>query len=432
MFLGSDCGIQNLCSIMNAIEPVTRFYVETKINKLCGKEQIKELFGTFSQKSTWKVEDVIKVLVHACVENTSIEDVCTSNNMPSADTVHRRLAELNVELLDEFANEWIQDISSRVRFHRNTKVSVSLDIHEIPFYGDFDKEWINGMKRKEGTSYAIKFLSATISTGTIRLPVALIYLTKERNSRIPEYVEAIINDLQLWIQIDRVFLDRGFCSNEIIEFLESRGLEYIIAAVRRFDILEATNTIQATVKEMAKETGIDSKNDYEVGKWARKHKVDAFYVDYVSTGRNLHPVRLVAVYVRQRTNNMDPLKRWTYSLFLYLTNIHHSARYIVKQYAKRWIIETDYKCIREFQAVSNSRIPQTRILLFSLSVALDALWVVTSVLSNHIKRRVVKIINEETIFQIYQSFSLPFTGRWFKRFIRDEIIPLQIFRELNA
>ena len=92
------------------------------------------------------------------------------------------------------------------------------------------------MKRKVGTSYSIKFLTATISTGTVRLPVAVIYLTKERHNRIPEYVQSIINDLQLWLNIEMVLLDRGFCSNEIVEFLEFRGIDYIMAAVRHFEI----------------------------------------------------------------------------------------------------------------------------------------------------------------------------------------------------
>lgn len=417
---------------MITIEPAAQSYVVTEINKLCGKEQIKELFGNFPQNCKWKVEDIIRALIHACIENTSIEDVCTSFNMPSADTIHRRLAKLNLDSLDDMTNEWIQDISSRIHFHRNTKITVAFDLHEIPFYGDPDKEWIIGMKRKQGTSYAIKFLTATISSGTIRLPVAVIYLTKERSNKIPEYVQSIINDLQLWIDIEKVLLDRGFCSNEIVEFLEFRGLKYVMAAIRHFDIKEASNVIEMTVKEMAKNAGIDIQDDYKLGKWARKNKLDEFYVDYVSTGKNLYPTRLVAVYVRQRTHNKDPLKRWIYCLFLYITNLNCSARYIVKQYAKRWIIETDYSCIGVFQAVSNSRIPQTRILLFSLSMALDALWVITSTLSNLIKKRIHEPITEESVFQIFQSNSLIFTGRWFKRYLRDEIMPLQIICEVIA
>ena len=417
---------------MNTIESATRSYVETEINKLCGKDQIKRLFGEFSQNSTWKIDDIIKVLIHACIENTSIEDVCTSNGMPSADTVHRRLVNLNLENLDEITNEMVQDISSRARFHLNTKITVSFDLHEICFYGDHDKEWIIGMKRKDGTSYAMKFLTATISTGAIRLPVAVIYLTKERNNKISEYIESIINDLQLWLNVDKVLLDRGFCNNDIVEFLDFRGLEYIIAAKRNFDIKEAAETIETTVKEMAKESGVDFKNEYKLGKWARRNKLDEFYVDYVSTGKGLHPVRLVAVYVRQRTHNKDPLKRWTYCLFLYITNIDCSARYIVKQYAKRWIIETDYRCMNVYQAITNSRIPQTRILLFSLSMALDALWVIASALSTILKDGFKECIREETVFHISQSNKLVFTGRWFKRFIRDEIMPLEIICEVIA
>jgi hypothetical protein len=53
--------------------------------------------------------------------------------------------------LDELANEWIQEIAARVRLLQKTKITLSFDLHEILFYGDSDKEWIIGMKRKKGT-----------------------------------------------------------------------------------------------------------------------------------------------------------------------------------------------------------------------------------------------------------------------------------------
>jgi hypothetical protein len=146
-------------------------------------------------------------------------------------------------------------------------------------------------------------------------------LTKERNKKISEYLVSIINDLELWLDIKRVLLDRGFCSNDIIEFLELRGLEYVITSVWHFDIKEAANVIESTVKEIATESGFNVKDKYKLGKCARRNKLDEFYVDSVSTGKNPHPTRFVAVYVRQRTNNKDPLKRWIYCLFLYVTNM---------------------------------------------------------------------------------------------------------------
>lgn len=101
----------------------------------------------------------------------------------------------------------------------------------------------------------------------------------------------------------------------------------------------------------------------------------------------------------------------------------------MRQYAKCWIIETDYRCTGVFKAVSNSRNPQTRILLFSLAVALNVLWVVTSTLSNLLKIKIIRNIAEEMIFQISQNYTLAFTGRWFKRYLRIEIIPLKLFQK---
>ena len=413
---------------MNNIEQLTQSFVGSEVNKLCGRDSIKEYFGKFSKNSVWNIEDIIKVLIEACVENTSIEDVCTSKDRPSADTVHRRISQIKIEDIDELINEWLIEVSSRVRFHKNTKITVSFDLHELPFYGDREREWILGTKRNKGTSYAIKFLVATITTGTIRLPVSVVYLTKERYLNIVDYVEAIINDIELWLNIKEVLLDRGFCKNDIIKLLEERKLNYVIAAIRHGDIKRAYEVIKQSIENMASEAGIDIKNPLELGKWARKEKVDEFYVDYVSTGKNRYPTRLVAVLVRQRTNNKDPLKRWTYSLFLYVTNIKCSARRIVKKYSKRWIIETDFRCIGDFKAVSNSRIPHTRILLFGLAVVLDALWVVSSALNTIVKKgKVNKVINE-TIISLRQTFQLMCTGRWFKRWLRTKILAEMSFR----
>ena len=279
-----------------------------------------------------------------------------------------------------------------------------------------------GTKRNKGTSYAIKFLVATITTGTVRLPVSVVYLTKERAKNMVDYVGAILRDVELWLEIKEVLLDRGFCSNNIIELLEQKKLNYVIAAIRHKYIKRAAETIQLSITNMAREAGIDIKNEYELGKWARKERVDEFYVDYVSTGKNLFPVRLVAVLVRQRTQNKDPLKRWTYGLFLYLTNLKCSARVIVKKYSKRWIIETDFRCIGIFKAVSHSRIPQTRIMLFGLAVVLDALWVVSSVLNVNVRSAKIKKIVDETFFAVRQSYQLMCTGRWFKRWVRSKIL----------
>ena len=85
---------------------------------------------------------------------------------------------------------------------------------------------------------------------------------------------------------------------------------------------------------------------------------------------------------------------------MYVTNLKCSGRYIVKRYAKRWIIETDYRCIGVFEAVSNSRIPQTRILLYSLAMVLDALWVIASTLSKLKKKGNEINMTEETLFDI--------------------------------
>lgn len=409
---------------MISIKSNTQLFIESELNKLCGSTITKEILGEFSCKSTWKVEDIINALLRSCLENTSIEDICSNEIGPSADTVHRRISGLEIDDIEKLINEWLAEVASRYKFHKNTKITVAFDLHEIPYYGERDKDWVTGMKRKKGTSYSLKFLQASIATGTIRLPLAVHLIDKNRIKEIPNYVDRILSDLNVWIEIKEVLLDRGFCNNEIINILERKNLEFIIAAVRHFDIKRAYETILQTVREMAFGSGIDIEDPIKLGKWARKNNLDEFYVDYVSTGRNLTPVRLVAVFVKQKTHNKDPLKRYTYNLFLYLTNKKCSARHIVKSYGKRWIIETDFRCTGDFKAYTNSRKFQARILLFGMATVLNALRVVTSTLIRREKEDKVVLITNETTFAIRQNETYMITGRRFKIWLRTKIRPM--------
>ena len=46
------------------------------IYKVCDGEQTKAVIGEYSPKSTWQPEDIIKTVIEACLQKTSLEDVC--------------------------------------------------------------------------------------------------------------------------------------------------------------------------------------------------------------------------------------------------------------------------------------------------------------------------------------------------------------------
>ena len=402
---------------------ITQTFVEKELYKLCAGSIIRRILGQYSSRSTWQPQDIIKRLIQACVEQTSVEDICSTSAGPSADRVHQRLAGHQLAQLERLVNEWLIEIASRQDFHPQTKITVAIDFHHQPFYGKRELDWVTGMKPKKGTFHAITFLLVSLTTGTQRCPLTVRLITRPLLKRKAQLIDQILAELTTWLPIKRVLLDRGFCEAGIIQVLEARGLEYLIAAKRHGLVKTAAVEIQACVAAHARQAGVDITDSIRLGQWARKQGLDQFRVRYVSLGYQSTPVELVAVLVRLRTHHRDPLKRWTYRWFLYLTNCPLTPRVIVRLYGKRWMIETDIRCIAEFKAVTNSTQPQVRFLLYGLAMVLDALWTVCSLLLNRLRSHGPFPITEETRFRVKQSDAILIIARAFKRYVRTKILP---------
>ena len=402
------------------------------IYKVCDGEQTKAIIGEYSPKSKWRPKDIFKTVIEACLQKSSLEDVCESKENPSADRVQDRINELEVDQIDHLVNGWMNDQVNRLRFHKNTGLTISIDFHQQPYYGDSSPDWVVGMKRKKGTNYSICFALVTITTNKIRCPIYVKLVTKKEYSDKIGLFTTIWSRLPLNLVIKRVFLDRWFSYDPVIEFLEGRGLEYVMATRRGFAVKKSLATIQESLSQLAGFAGINFKNKRELGTWCRKRGLDTFTVKPISLKKGGTPTTLVAVFVRTRTHNRDPTKRWTYGLYLYLTNCRVSPRYIVKLYSKRWIIETDIRCIGTFRAVTNSTSPQLRLLFFGLAVLFDLLWVFYSTLTNRLFDELTETSNSYFYLSIKQSDTLQFTARRFLRCVRDEIFPMLPFRGGDA
>lgn len=186
------------------------------------------------------------------------------------------------------------------------------------------------------------------------------------------------------------------------------------------------------MRNLAGQAGVDSNDYLALGQWARKHGLDTFRVEHVAKGKKSKPVPLVGVFVRQRTRRKIHLKRRIYCLYIYLTNCKVTPRTIVKLYSKRWIVETDIRCINEFKPITNSIRPQLRLVLYGLAVILDALWIVFSTLISRFKETSDIVIDIESQFVIKQEDVLQCIARYFCRLLRTEIFPLICFRGGDA
>jgi len=411
---------------------ITKQFVQNELYKLCAGYDTGRILGKYSSKSTWQPENIVKRLIEACLERTSLEDICSTSAGPSADTVHKRCAELHLDQVEQLVNGWLIEVVSRLRFHKNSHITLAFDLHCQPFYGERNHEWVTGNQRKKGTNFAVSFLVVSLATNTIRCPIGIRLMTKERLNRKADLVGSILDDLFDWLPVKRVLFDRGFCQESIIQLAEDRGLEYIIAAIRHSKIKTATQEILTCVKELANQAKVPTDDMEAVGRWARKKGLDSFRVNHVTTGKNQTPVPLVAALVRKRTYSQRHPKRRIYCLYVYITNTKVSARRVVKLYSKRWIVETDIRCTNDFKAVTNSTKAQLRLFLYGLAMIFNALWVVFSTLNQRLNQLKLNPLLDETVIIIRQSDVLVCIARCFLRLLRQEILPLLHFRGVDA
>ena len=71
--------------------------IQSKLNK-CFEENVQGTDGwQYAKQSTWNPEDIFERLEQACLEKSSIEDVCSDFSGCSADTVQSRINDLDFD-----------------------------------------------------------------------------------------------------------------------------------------------------------------------------------------------------------------------------------------------------------------------------------------------------------------------------------------------
>ena len=243
------------------------------------------------------------------------------------------------------------DVLDRIR-HRATQarlltgaVDLAIDEHAWLFYGDDETEMTTNTDPSQGTDRAFTFLTACVVSGEFRLTVGVEPLGPETD--IGKALVRLLGPVTTWLDIRRVFLDRGFYEVRALQTLEAFDLEYVVRA-RRFPSL-ASGPVETTV-----ETG------YEMS-------------------RSRPPYTTVTLTRFAVPHAHHPEDKQTY----FVTNMpvtEASAEGLAESYRRRWGIETSYRVIGDFLAKTTSKSFAIRLYYFLFAVALYDIWVLTNVL----------------------------------------------------
>ena len=161
----------------------------------------------------------------------------------------------------------------------------------------------------------------------------------------PQVVAKLLTRLkQIGLHATVLYLDKGFCSGEVIGYLQRTGQAAILACPIRGK--------QGGIRALCQGRG-------------------SFTTDYTFTDGTT--ARLVLV----DTRVPDPKTKRKHRKWLAFVTVHldWTPRQVYTQYRRRFGIESSYRLLRQVKVLTNSRNPALRFFLLGLGLLLQNVWV---------------------------------------------------------
>jgi hypothetical protein len=329
------------------------------------------LIGIFSSsikpQSRYGSGDIIRVIRNAISSKEYIETYVRNsirNNIPSADTVFRRIKDIasesgshrrsgsknykrhtvlaGIEQISMIIDETVQIAIEHGAFSH--PVNAAVDEHDEPYYGMDNRYLINAPFHKfRGTDKAYRFATPESVKNGGRFTLSI--MKKDQLDGIDNAMEVdhlLRHAIGLGININIVLMDRGYLDAGVIRTVESLNMKYIIPARDNPKVLKYRkmgmkyyNGIQFLVI-----------ND-SISSWKESVKTNFVHIVY-------YPDR----------------KRHDFSFYTNISVNEGNVRDIAEIYRERWGIENGYLEKKDVKEKTHSPDMGVRYFLFYISVLL--------------------------------------------------------------
>ncbi len=324
-----------------------------ELSRMIKKTLLKQLKDRTKYNSIYKDEEFLDLLIHISLsqdfakEGAKVLRTLKDSKVPVGATLFYYLKKYSLEEVSNvFAK--IFDITFSMAekaglLSRMTKHTIAIDCHEWFYYGkQIEGGFVVGKKPGRGTLRCFKFITLDIVDKECRFTLLALPVIKSKDEQVTQVdlvkrlIERALGKIKIW----RVLMDRGFLGADIINFLKSKGLEFIIPA-------KSSN--KATVNSKLLEP---------------------------------NPVAVIKGEMMGNSRvNLIVIKEYGHR-YGFFTNIETGldddkmAMGIADFYSRRWQIETGYRVKKyAFRGKTTSRKYIIRYIYFMLSVVLYNFWI---------------------------------------------------------
>jgi hypothetical protein len=317
--------------------------------------------------------DLLTVITNAAlcsdfIQNSSDSLQSWSTSIPDGDTVRRHITRYGLDELERLFTS-VADLifaSAKEKGLFDKPVDLAIDWTSVRYYGE-ECEMVLSTEAERGTTKVFQFATIAIVEKDRRLTLKALPLESRKSDYLQGIVKKLLEYAMTKVDINIVYMDRGFFSGAVISTLQTMNVFYLMPAVRN-----------QKIQKMAEQV---------------KEPTTCRYKMKTRNGRVTF--KLVLFKHTQSIKRKGQITK-TKAIGAFATNLSDNIKDIQQLYAlysKRWGIETSYRMCSVFRAKTKAKHYQIRLFLFLFSVSLYNLWILFNA---HLVSSVDQIIAEKT------------------------------------
>ena len=294
-----------------------------------------------------KTDMILNVLIKASAENSSLEAACGDlEETADSNTIREYLNEaLPIKELREQEKQVNKVLACGTPADLvRTDIEVALDFHDEPFYGKQagTRQVTCAGQAKKGTTHFVRIATAYIIWRQVRLTLAVRYVLPEDETL--EILKFLLQRLKkLGFKAKVLYMDKGFASTSIIQYLTAQRQPAIIACPIR---------------------------GKKGGTRALCRGRSSYSTKYTFTDGTQTAIAMKASLVPNASGKLR--RKW---LAFILILLDWKPDKVYEEYRRRFGIECSYRMLRRVRASTTSRNPSLRFFLLSVGLILVNAWV---------------------------------------------------------
>ena len=311
------------------------------------QKTVQETIGIEADGYCCDGEMLVDVLIKAASENSSVEASCQElSDVADSNTIRERLNEQF-----DVAELWEQEtyLNQALARHIPDKMprgglEIAIDYHDEPFYGKSVElsSYAVRDRAKKGTTRFYRIASAYVIWRQVRLTLAVTYVLPEHETlSVVKTLLQRVNKLKFHATV--LYLDKGFCSGQVIQYLQDQKQASILAC----PIRGKTGGTKALCK-------------------GRK----SYRTPHTFTDGTQAEIVLVATLPKRRGGKRA--RKWLAYVVICLPD--WTPKQVKRAYRRRFGIECSYRQLRRLRIITNSRNPAFRFFVLGFGLLLVTIW----------------------------------------------------------